>query len=65
MDKSKVWSAYKDQKHDLFITETPIAGYLTGGVGGVAGYLTSGPLGSSSAPPPMEPPEDIGQTEDD
>ena len=31
LDASSVWSAYKDQMHDLFISETPIAGYLTGG----------------------------------
>ncbi|KAJ8321004.1 hypothetical protein KUTeg_002591 [Tegillarca granosa] len=28
--KSPTWKDYKDQKHDLFISETPIAGYLTG-----------------------------------
>lgn len=25
-----MWSAFKDQKHDLFISETQTAGYLTG-----------------------------------
>ncbi|XP_019858666.1 PREDICTED: dnaJ homolog subfamily C member 13 [Amphimedon queenslandica] len=69
LDSSKVWSAYKDQKHDLFITDTPIAGYLTAGsVGGVAGYLTAGTSigsGGSGAPPPLEPPEDVGANEDD
>ena len=63
LDGSKVWSAYKDQKHDLFITNAPTAGYLTGPVSGVAGYLTAGPSGggasSMSTPPPLkEPPED-------
>ena len=29
--ESRVWAEYKDQKHDLFIANTPIAGYLTGG----------------------------------
>ncbi|KAG7231239.1 hypothetical protein INR49_012070 [Caranx melampygus] len=28
--KSSVWSAFKDQKHDLFISESQTAGYLTG-----------------------------------
>ena len=30
LEKSTVWRDYKDQKHDLFISDTPIAGYLTG-----------------------------------
>lgn len=30
LEKSNVWSQYKDQKHDLFISSTPNAGYLTG-----------------------------------
>lgn len=30
--KSSVWSAFKDQKHDLFISESQTAGYLTGKV---------------------------------
>ncbi|XP_070570129.1 dnaJ homolog subfamily C member 13-like isoform X2 [Ptychodera flava] len=52
LDKSEVWSSYKDQKHDLFITETNITGYLTGP--GVAGYLTQGTASSMpDAPPPM------------
>jgi hypothetical protein len=29
-----------DQKHDLFISSTPVAGYLTGPTATVAGYLT-------------------------
>uniref|UniRef100_A0A8C4HC11 J domain-containing protein n=1 Tax=Dicentrarchus labrax TaxID=13489 RepID=A0A8C4HC11_DICLA len=28
--RSSVWSAFKDQKHDLFISESQTAGYLTG-----------------------------------
>lgn len=31
LNESRVWAEYKDQKHDLFITNAPIAGYLTGG----------------------------------
>lgn len=29
LDKSTVWSEYRDQLHDLFITNTPIAGSIT------------------------------------
>lgn len=28
--KHPVWAEYKDQRHDLFITDTNIRGYLTG-----------------------------------
>ncbi|XP_037090468.1 dnaJ homolog subfamily C member 13-like isoform X2 [Pollicipes pollicipes] len=42
LNRSQVWPEYRDQKHDLFITSTPTAGYLTGAAPGVAGYLTSG-----------------------
>lgn len=30
LEKSTIWAEYKDQKHDLFISSTPISGYLTG-----------------------------------
>jgi len=30
LNKSPVWSEYKDQRHDLFISSTHTAGYLTG-----------------------------------
>uniref|UniRef100_A0A1A8JGA7 DnaJ (Hsp40) homolog, subfamily C, member 13 n=1 Tax=Nothobranchius kuhntae TaxID=321403 RepID=A0A1A8JGA7_NOTKU len=52
--KSSVWSAFKDQKHDLFISESQTAGYLTGP--GVAGYLTAGTGTTvlSSVPPPVD-----------
>lgn len=30
--RSSVWSAFKDQKHDLFISDSQTAGYLTGTV---------------------------------
>lgn len=30
LSKSSVWSAFKDQKHDLFISDSQTAGYLTG-----------------------------------
>uniref|UniRef100_A0A3Q2XC25 DnaJ heat shock protein family (Hsp40) member C13 n=1 Tax=Hippocampus comes TaxID=109280 RepID=A0A3Q2XC25_HIPCM len=53
--KSSVWSAFKDQKHDLFINESQTAGYLTGP--GVAGYLTAAGSGTTvlpSGPPPVD-----------
>ena len=56
LEASSVWASYRDQKHDLFISEKPAAGYLTGGAG-VAGYLTMGsgnPSTMSSVPPPVE-----------
>lgn len=30
LEKSSVWAEYKDQRHDLFITNSNVAGYLTG-----------------------------------
>lgn len=30
LEKSTVWKEFRDQRHDLFITDTNIAGYLTG-----------------------------------
>ena len=56
LDKSEVWTSYKDQKHDLFISDRNVAGYLTGPMG-VAGYLTQGAANSNampSKPPPIE-----------
>uniref|UniRef100_A0A803SPR7 DnaJ heat shock protein family (Hsp40) member C13 n=1 Tax=Anolis carolinensis TaxID=28377 RepID=A0A803SPR7_ANOCA len=54
LSRSSVWSAFKDQKHDLFISETQTAGYLTGP--GVAGYLTAGRTSSvlPNVPPPVD-----------
>ncbi|KAL4623419.1 hypothetical protein GN956_G19211 [Arapaima gigas] len=55
LSQSSVWSAFKDQKHDLFISDSQTAGYLTAGPG-VAGYLTSG-TGSTvlqNVPPPVD-----------
>ena len=73
LSNSKVWSAYKDQKHDLFITENTVAGYLTAGsMGGVAGYLTAGSglttggtSAMSSPPPLLAPPADVEDKDDD
>lgn len=52
LSKFPVWKEYKDQKHDLFLSDRPISGYLTGP--GVAGYLTASPTSSMpNVPPPM------------
>ncbi|XP_063063073.1 dnaJ homolog subfamily C member 13-like isoform X1 [Engraulis encrasicolus] len=58
LSRSNVWSAFKDQKHDLFISESQAAGYLTGP--GVAGYLTAGTGATVMpiVPPPVD--NDIG-----
>ncbi|XP_033628714.1 dnaJ homolog subfamily C member 13-like isoform X2 [Asterias rubens] len=54
LEKSTVWTSYKDQKHDLFLSNTNVSGYLTGP--GVAGYLTQGTASTvPSAPPPIDP----------
>uniref|UniRef100_A0A4W4F3V2 J domain-containing protein n=1 Tax=Electrophorus electricus TaxID=8005 RepID=A0A4W4F3V2_ELEEL len=52
LSRSSVWSAFKDQKHDLFISDSQTAGYLTGP--GVAGYLTAGT--STTVMPSVPPP---------
>ncbi|BFZ15550.1 hypothetical protein BsWGS_18589 [Bradybaena similaris] len=57
LDKSTIWKDYKDQRHDLFISDSSIAGYLTGPTGpSVAGYLTAGTMRSTmpDAPPPVD-----------
>ncbi|KAK4884053.1 hypothetical protein RN001_000324 [Aquatica leii] len=54
LDKSSVWADYRDQKHDLFISSAPIAGYLTAGTPKTAGYLTQGTSSNmTNAPPPI------------
>jgi len=32
LDQFPVWKEYKDQKHDLFLNDRPVSGYLTGPV---------------------------------
>ncbi|XP_037713474.1 dnaJ homolog subfamily C member 13 isoform X1 [Drosophila subpulchrella] len=54
--KHPVWAEFKDQRHDLFIADTTIRGYLTG-VNPTAGYLTAGPAQSVevlTSPPPID-----------
>lgn len=55
LDDSNIWNAYRDQRHDLFLTHETIKGYITGPVSGTKGYLTAGPANVtlSSAPPPV------------
>jgi len=55
LSESTVWNAYKDQRHDLFLTSTTTKGYLTGPVTATKGYLTAGPstlANLSNVPPP-------------
>uniref|UniRef100_A0A8C7D126 DnaJ heat shock protein family (Hsp40) member C13 n=1 Tax=Oncorhynchus kisutch TaxID=8019 RepID=A0A8C7D126_ONCKI len=42
--RSTVWSAFKDQKHDLFISESQTAGYLTGRNGFCTHYVMPSPM---------------------
>ncbi|XP_017066190.1 dnaJ homolog subfamily C member 13 isoform X2 [Drosophila eugracilis] len=54
--KHPVWAEFKDQRHDLFIADTSVRGYLTG-VNPTAGYLTAGPAQSVevlTSPPPID-----------
>ncbi|BFG03467.1 dnaJ homolog subfamily C member 13 [Drosophila madeirensis] len=54
--KHPVWAEFKDQRHDLFIADTNIRGYLTG-INPTAGYLTAGPAQSVevlTSPPPID-----------
>jgi DnaJ family protein C protein 13 len=54
--KSEVWKQYRDQKHDLFLSDKPIAGYLGSSSSSVAGYLTQGAMSKSSSIPNSPPP---------
>ncbi|XP_071822188.1 dnaJ homolog subfamily C member 13-like isoform X2 [Apostichopus japonicus] len=53
LNNSTIWASFKDQKHDLFLSDSQISGYLQGPA--VAGYLTQGNITSlPTAPPPMD-----------
>ncbi|XP_012268108.2 dnaJ homolog subfamily C member 13 isoform X2 [Athalia rosae] len=55
LEKSLIWAEYKDQMHDLFISNAPSSGYLTAGVPVSAGYLTAGPSATlPTGPPPVD-----------
>ncbi|KAK2708864.1 hypothetical protein QYM36_014478, partial [Artemia franciscana] len=55
LSKSDVWSQYKDQRHDLFLTNTQATGYLTGS-SAISGSLTYQSYNSGSIPTPGKPP---------
>jgi DnaJ family protein C protein 13 len=61
LSASRIWKDYKDQKHDLFITTTTTAGYLTNSVPSVAGYLTAGPGGLTTSAAEKIPPPDLDE----
>merc|ERR1719341_2300226 len=50
---STIWSQYEGQKHDLFIEDKPVAGYLTSQPA-TAGDLTMNRQAMPSVPPPIE-----------
>ncbi|XP_058807941.1 dnaJ homolog subfamily C member 13 isoform X2 [Phymastichus coffea] len=55
LEKSSIWAEYKDQRHDLFISNTSMSGYLTAGTPVSAGYLTAGSSASiPTGPPPVD-----------
>ena len=53
LQASSTWAQYESQKHDLFIEDKPVAGYLTSQPG-TAGYLTMSRSVMPSVPPPIE-----------
>ncbi|XP_055606556.1 dnaJ homolog subfamily C member 13 isoform X2 [Uranotaenia lowii] len=57
LNQNPVWAEYRDQKHDLFITDSNVQGYLTGAPNTTAGYLTQGPTKNIevlTSPPPID-----------
>ena len=62
LNRSPAWPEYRDQKHDLFITGSNTAGYLTAGAPGVAGYLTAGTTKLMPDAPPEVDHEDSFNT---
>ncbi|XP_012235865.1 dnaJ homolog subfamily C member 13 isoform X2 [Linepithema humile] len=60
LEKSSVWAEYKDQRHDLFISNNTSSGYLTAGTPVSAGYLTAGPSTTlTTGPPPVDKEDSI------
>ncbi|XP_053672781.1 dnaJ homolog subfamily C member 13 [Anopheles nili] len=57
LNQHPIWAEYRDQKHDLFITDTDVRGYLMGAPNTTAGYLTQGPTKNVevlTSPPPID-----------
>ncbi|XP_050073180.1 dnaJ homolog subfamily C member 13 [Anopheles maculipalpis] len=57
LNQYPIWAEYRDQKHDLFITDTDVRGYLMGAPNTTAGYLTQGPTKNVevlTSPPPID-----------
>lgn len=54
LDRSSVWSMYREQDHDLFLTNTNSLPYLTEGFAPNSGYLTQGNISIiPNVPPPL------------
>lgn len=67
LHQSSIWAEFKDQKHDLFITDSNIRGYLTG-VTPTAGYLTQGPSKNVevlTSPPPIDRDDPLARNSSD
>ena len=57
LDESSIWAAFRDQRHDLFLTQATVKGLLTGPTSsGTKGYLMGAPAAVTlpTAPPPMD-----------
>ncbi|KAK7873572.1 hypothetical protein R5R35_009276 [Gryllus longicercus] len=55
LEKSSIWAEYKDQRHDLFITNSTVSGCITGAPPTTAGYLTQGHTSKlPDVPPPLD-----------
>ncbi|CAD5210525.1 unnamed protein product [Bursaphelenchus xylophilus] len=52
LNKSTVWTQYKDQRHDLFLPASRTQAIAGPGGGSVAGYLTDGMFEAPPVPPP-------------
>ena len=50
LDASPGWVSFRDQRHDLFLTQDTVRGLLTGPTGPSSkGYLTNGSVASNTA----------------
>ena len=56
LDESSIWANYRDQRHDLFLTNETVRHLLTGPTTTTKGYLMgpSAPVTLPTAPPPMD-----------